>query len=101
MIVTLPSLRAAILNGSGDVAFAKTSTASDVHLTSTGASDMRFSGMAKSLSLDLSGSGSIHLASGTATSTSVRLSGAGSIDASAFAPGAVSKNVSGAGSVSF
>ena len=101
VIVTLPSLRAAILDGSGDVDFAKTSAASDVQLTSTGSGDIKFSGKAKALTLDLDGSGSIHLASGSATSTAVRLSGSGSIDANAFATGAVTKNVDGSGDVSF
>ena len=100
VIVTLPSLHAADLEGSGDITITK-QTASDVHLTIGGAGDITFTGKAKALRLDLDGAGAIHLQSGSATSTSVSITGAGNVDATDFSPGAVSESITGAGNVSF
>jgi hypothetical protein len=101
VVVGLPAFEGASLDGTGDVSIEKPSPGAAVSLSLSGTGDLTFRGSADTLTIDLSGTGSVHLTDGSASETSITLSGVGDVDGARFTPGRLSKDVTGVGDVSF
>lgn len=99
VLITVPELAAAKLDGSGrlDLAFDAPSLPLDLYLSGSG--DLSFSGTTAALGAYLSGSGEMRL-DGETSDVDISLSGSGAIQAKRLAATSASIDLSGSGSVS-
>ena len=98
VIVTMPALRSAALNGSGTVWAGGFQETQPVSLVLDGSGDLAFAGDASRVDVRLSGSGDTRL-QGTADALSVNLDGSGTVDAYNFAATTADVALSGSGDV--
>ena len=95
--VTMPEIRGVHIQGSGDVDIAGFKDQEKVELRISGSGDMKFSGSAGGIAVNIEGSGDVVLAQGQAGSLQARIQGSGNLKAADFKAKNVSVAIEGSG----
>ena len=95
--VTMPEIRGVHIQGSGDVDIAGFKDQEKVELRISGSGDVKFSGSAGGIAVDIEGSGDVVLAQGQAGSLQARIQGSGNLKAADFKAKNVSVAIDGSG----